>query len=93
MSQDETRKLLGGYATDSLTEAERRVLFEAALQDQELFDELAGEQVLKEVLDEPGARQRLIAGGFSVNTETAALGGLDWWHGRSASARYEGGQR
>ena len=61
MSKDEARKLLGGYATGSLTEAERRVLFEAALEDQELFDELAGEQVLKEVLDEPGARQRLIA--------------------------------
>lgn len=61
MSKDEARKLLGGYATGSLTDAERRVLFEAALQDQELFDELAGEQVLKEVLDEPGARQRLIS--------------------------------
>ena len=61
MSKDEARKLIGGYATGSLTEAERRVLFEAALQDQELFDELAGEQVLKEVLEEPGARQRLLA--------------------------------
>src|SRR5450755_1804920 len=61
MSADEARKLLGGYATGSLTDAERKLLFEAALQDQELFDELAGEQVLKEVLDEPGARQRLIA--------------------------------
>jgi hypothetical protein len=61
MTPDEARRLIGGYATGSLTEAERRVLFEAALQDQELFDELAGEQVLKEVLDEPGARQRLIA--------------------------------
>ena len=60
MSTDEARKLLGGYATGSLTEGERKVLFEAALEDQELFDELAGEQVLKEVLDEPGARQRLI---------------------------------
>jgi type IV secretory pathway VirB10-like protein len=60
MSKDEARKLLGGYATGSLTEAERRVLFEAALEDQELFDELAGEQALKEVLDEPGARQRLL---------------------------------
>ena len=56
MTADEARKLLGGYATGSLTEAERKVLFEAALQDQELFDELAGEQVLKEVLDEPGTR-------------------------------------
>lgn len=61
MSPDEARKLLGGYATGSLTDAERRALFEAALHDQELFEELAGEQVLKEVLDEPGARQRLVA--------------------------------
>src|SRR5450755_1262372 len=61
MSADEARKLLGGYATGSLTDAERKLLFEAALEDQELFDELAGEQVLKQVLDEPGARQRLIA--------------------------------
>ena len=61
MSKDEARKLLGGYATGSLTEAERTALFQAALEDQDLFDELAGEQVLKEVLDEPGARQRLIA--------------------------------
>jgi len=80
MSKDETRKLLGGYATDSLTEAERTALFQAALEDQELFDELAGEQVLKEVLDEPGARQRLIAalepprhlGWFWVTAATAA---------------------
>ncbi len=61
MTSDEARKLVGGYATGSLTEAERAALFRAALEDQELFDELAGEQVLKEVLDEPGARQRLIA--------------------------------
>ena len=61
MTPDDARKLLGGYATGSLTEAERKALFEAALEDQELFDELAGEQVLKEVLDEPGARQRLLS--------------------------------
>ncbi len=61
MTRDEVRKLVGGYATGSLTEAERTALFQAALEDQDLFDELAGEQVLKEVLDEPGARQRLIA--------------------------------
>jgi hypothetical protein len=61
MSKDEARKLLGGYATGSLTEAERTALFQAALEDQELFDELAGEHVLKEVLDEPGARERLLA--------------------------------
>jgi hypothetical protein len=61
MTQDEARQLLGGYATGALSEAERNALFQAALEDQELFEELAGEQALKEVLDEPGARQRLIA--------------------------------
>ena len=61
MTPDEARKLLSGYATGSLTELERKLLFDAALEDQDLFDELAGEQGLKEVLDEPGARQRLLA--------------------------------
>jgi hypothetical protein len=60
MTTDEARKLLGAYATGSLSEAEKTALFQAALEDQELFDELAGEQVMKEVLDEPGARQRLL---------------------------------
>ena len=31
MSRDDIRKLLGGYATDTLSEEERRTLFEAAL--------------------------------------------------------------
>ena len=61
MTPGDIRKLIGGYATGTLTEAERQLLFEAALEDQELFDELAREQALKEMLDEPGARDRLIA--------------------------------
>jgi len=61
MTRDDARKLMSGYATGSLTEAERMALMEAALADQMLFDELAEEAALKEVLDEPGARQRLIA--------------------------------
>jgi hypothetical protein len=61
MTRDDARKLLGGYATGSLTEAERKLLFEAALEDQDLFDELAREDELKQLLDEPGARNRLIA--------------------------------
>jgi hypothetical protein len=60
VTRDDIRKLVGGYATGTLTEAERKLLFEAALDDQELFDELAREQALKELLDEPGARERLI---------------------------------
>src|SRR5215469_3560948 len=61
MTPLEIRKLIGGYATGSLSDAERQLLFEAALEDQELFDELMGEHALKELLDEPGARARLLA--------------------------------
>jgi hypothetical protein len=61
MRPDEIKKLLGGYATGTLTEEERRTLFQAALRDQELFDALAGEQPLKELLEDPAARGRLLA--------------------------------
>jgi hypothetical protein len=61
VTREEIRKLIGGYATGTLTEAEQKLLFDAALDDQELFDELSHEQTLKEMLDEPGARERLIA--------------------------------
>ena len=40
---DDIRKLLGGYATGTLTEDERQALFAAALQDQTLFEALADE--------------------------------------------------
>jgi hypothetical protein len=43
MNPEDIRKLIGGYAMGSLTEAERNLLFEAVLQNQDLFDELAGE--------------------------------------------------
>jgi hypothetical protein len=61
VTRDHIRRLVGGYATGTLSDAERKLLFEAALDDQELFDELAREQALKELLDEPGAREGLIA--------------------------------
>jgi hypothetical protein len=60
MSREEIQKLLGGYATDTLSEAERSALFAAALGDQELFDALAKEQALREVLHDPAARHQLL---------------------------------
>jgi uncharacterized protein DUF4384 len=60
MSREDIERLLGGYATNSLTEEERRELFEAALTDQALFDGLADEHALKELLDDPRARRVLI---------------------------------
>jgi hypothetical protein len=59
MTQDEIRKLLGGYATGALTADERRMLFEAALGDQELFNALQNEDALKELLDDPVSRDQL----------------------------------
>jgi hypothetical protein len=59
MTQEEIRKLLGGYATDRLTADERRILFEAALEDQELFNALQNEDALRELLDDPLARSQV----------------------------------
>jgi hypothetical protein len=62
---------MSSYATGSLTESERKLLFEAALDDQELFDQLAREQALKELIDQPGARDRLIAALAPAETSRA----------------------
>ena len=56
---DEIRKLLGGYATDTLSERERAALFEAALDDQELFDALQNEDALRELMADPISREQI----------------------------------
>lgn len=61
MSREEIEKLLGGYATGTLSEAERQRLFEAALEDPEIFALLAREQDFKDLLETPGAREELLA--------------------------------
>ena len=61
MSREEIDKLLGGYATGTLTPEERNALFAAALEDQQLFEELAREEPLRELLQDPIAKTRLQA--------------------------------
>ena len=61
MSRDDIQKLLGGYATGTLTPEEQQVLFEAALDDQELFDALAREQALRDLMRDPAAKAHLLA--------------------------------
>ncbi len=61
MNRDDIQKLLGGYATGTLTTEEQQALFEAALDDQELFDALAREQTLCDLLREPSAKVQLLA--------------------------------
>jgi len=60
MDRDELDRLLAEYATGSLSEAEKEKLFAAALDDQDLFDQLMEEDSLREVIALPGARDRLI---------------------------------
>ena len=59
MTQQEIRKLLGGYAANTLTERERTALFEAALEDQNLFDALHNEDELRELLADPVSREQI----------------------------------
>jgi hypothetical protein len=58
--KDDIRTLLGGYATGTLTEDERKQLFEAAIHDQQLFEALADEEALKELLEDSAARAELL---------------------------------
>lgn len=55
------KQLLGGYATGTLNEDERRELMRAALDDQELFDALVENDGLRALLDDPAARQEVLA--------------------------------
>jgi hypothetical protein len=57
----EANHFVAGYATDSLGEAERRELLRAALDDQALFDTLVEDDGLRELLQDPAARQEVLA--------------------------------
>jgi hypothetical protein len=60
MTLDQARKLLGGYASETLTPEEQEALYAAALEHQELFDEIVREEALRELLSDPFARTRLL---------------------------------
>jgi hypothetical protein len=60
MPSDDILDLIGRYATGSLTAEEQKRLFDAALDDQDLFEQLVREQDMKQLLDEPGVRDRMI---------------------------------
>jgi len=62
MKREDIDKLLGGYATGTLTPEERQALFASALEDQQLFDALVREEPLRELLQDPIAKARLLAG-------------------------------
>src|ERR1035441_389736 len=74
MSPEDIKKLLGGYATGTLTIEEQQALFAAALEDQELFDALAREQSLRDLLRDPAARAELLGA-----LDTPATRPVDFW--------------
>ena len=80
---DEIRKLLGGYATNTLTETERRTLFEAALDDQELFDALQKEQALRDLLDDPVSRVQIRQ---ALDKPAPAAWWSRWWTWTAAAS-------
>jgi hypothetical protein len=76
MTHEEAQRLLGGYATNSLSEVERKALFEAALEDQELFDALHGEQALKDLLDDEISRAQVRA---ALQGSSSGMATRPWW--------------
>jgi hypothetical protein len=78
MIQDQMRQLLAGYAADTLSADERRLLFEAALDDQELFNALQNEDALKELLDDPVTQARLR---IALQPRRRAFSGRRWMLG------------
>lgn len=92
MPEHELEKLLGGFAADTLTEEERKILYTAALQDQQLFNAMADEQALKELLTDPVVRHRLLQA-LQKTSPSGAGGLLSWldWFRRPAGLAFAGG--
>ena len=92
MSEHDLEKLLGGFAAETLTPEEKQALYTAALQDQQLFNTLADEQALKELLSNPAVRRQLL---MSLEQKQAPavdspLPWLDWFR-RPAGLAFAGG--
>ena len=80
---EDVRKLLGGYATGTLSEEERKALYAAALSDDELFAALADEQALKDMLDDGAVRAQLLQA--TENPQFSVMGALREWFERPKS--------
>jgi hypothetical protein len=60
MEREAIERLLAEYATGGLSAEDRKKLFTAAMEDQDLFDQLMEEDALRELIELPGARDQLI---------------------------------
>lgn len=78
MAEHELESLLGGFAADTLTSEERKRLYSAALQNQQLFNALADEQALKELLANPDVR-RLLLQTLQQPSRSTTGEAVSWW--------------
>ncbi|MDH4304606.1 MAG: hypothetical protein OEV53_11150 [Nitrospira sp.] len=91
MSEQDLEKLLGGFAAETLTAEEKEQLYQTALHDQALFNALADEQALKELLTDPTVRRRLLeALREASSADHRATSWLDWLR-RPAGLAWAGG--
>jgi hypothetical protein len=80
MKRDEIQHLLGGYAAGTLTPEEETILFAAAIEDQELFNALADEEALRELLADPESRGYLRAAlAEAAESAPVATRSRRWW--------------
>lgn len=87
MNRDAIQKLLGGYATGTLTPEEQQALFAAALDDQELFDALAREQSLRDLLRDPAAKAQVL---LALDTASPRWYKTRWWLPAAAAVAMAG---
>jgi hypothetical protein len=92
MPDHDLEKLLGGFAADTLTPEEKQRLYRVALQDQQLFNTIADEQALKELLTDPAVRRRLVQS-LQVTSSQTAGGSPSWfeWFHRPTGLTWAGG--
>jgi hypothetical protein len=62
ISPEDAKKLVIGHSAGNLTREERTALYRAAFEDQETFDRLMEEEAVRQALEYPGQRERLLAG-------------------------------
>jgi hypothetical protein len=79
MSERDLEKILGGFAANRLMPEDRVKLYTAAMQDQQVFNALADEEALKELLADPLVRDRLLQAVREAGTSTAG-GSFSWWN-------------
>jgi hypothetical protein len=71
----ETKHLVSGYAAEILTADQRREVFSAALEDQEIFDQLFEEESWRQIFQQPGVRRELLAALQEPSSQPAGYAG------------------